>query len=217
MRRLVFPPLGYQPSFKSRSFPAFPPNNHHYKESKVMNRRALLLVIFVITAIFVCNGICAAGMCDSPGCVTKTDIRDKAVVSSKIRNKAVSTSKIQPGAVTRSKIADSVAALKGNGMVKAWARIKSDETVASCWRCNKATTETRRLGVGDYEVDFTPLSTDIRGRPRMAILDAFGAIYFFSGGGIRVSDRLDDPSSVFVNIYDPDGNDLDSSFNIIVF
>jgi hypothetical protein len=60
---------------------------------------------------------------------------------------------------------------KSNGLVKAWAVINSDGTIAACWRCNKDPNETRRIGLGEYEVDFTPLATDIRGRPRVSAPD----------------------------------------------
>ncbi|MGH6918761.1 MAG: hypothetical protein ACREJ0_13790 [Geminicoccaceae bacterium] len=52
-----------------------------------------------------------------------------------------------------------------NGLVKAWARINDDGTIEACWRCNKDPNVTRRIQEGFYEVDFTPLATDISGRP----------------------------------------------------
>jgi hypothetical protein len=52
-----------------------------------------------------------------------------------------------------------------NGLVKAWARINDDGTIEACWRCNKDPNETRRIEEGFYQVDFTPLATDIGGRP----------------------------------------------------
>lgn len=54
---------------------------------------------------------------------------------------------------------------ESNGLVKAWARINADATIAACWRCNTDTAETRRIRDGEYEVDFTPLATDNTGRP----------------------------------------------------
>ena len=60
---------------------------------------------------------------------------------------------------------------QSNGLVKAWAQITADGTIVACWRCNTDTAETRRLGAGNYEVDFTPLATDISRRPRLATID----------------------------------------------
>ena len=54
---------------------------------------------------------------------------------------------------------------QSNGLIKAWARIESDGTLHSCWRCNTAPGETGRAGTGLYFVDFTPLTSDLTGRP----------------------------------------------------
>jgi hypothetical protein len=176
-----------------------------------MKRNVLFAGIVTLASVFFFQGISMAGACKKLGltapCVSTGDIKKRAVTNVRIDKDSIKLNRMD----------ESVAGVNGNGMVKAWARINADGTVASCWRCNQDTNETRRLAMGGYEVDFTPLSTDIRGRPRMAILDAFGAIYSFAGGGIRVSDNFADPSSVIVNIYDPDGNDQDSSFDLIIF
>jgi hypothetical protein len=60
---------------------------------------------------------------------------------------------------------------QSNGLVKAWARINFDGTIIACWRCNTDTAETNRITTGQYEVDFTPLATDITGRPLLADID----------------------------------------------
>ncbi len=60
----------------------------------------------------------------------------------------------------------------GDGLVKAWARINADGKVDSCYRCDP--TGTKILGPGRFEVDFTPLSTDIRSRPRTLAGDRRG-------------------------------------------
>jgi len=87
---------------------------------------------------------------------------------------------------------------ESNGLVKAWAQIAANGSVVACWRCNTDPAETRLvpgLGAGSYEVDFTPLATDIRGRPRSATIDdvnSFAAM-------LAVANRNGDTSSVFVN------------------
>jgi hypothetical protein len=85
-----------------------------------------------------------------------------------------------------------------NGLVKAWARINADGTIAACWRCNTDPAETRLvpgLGAGAYEVDFTPLATDITGRPRSATIEDAASFAHMVG----VANRAGDASSVFVN------------------
>jgi len=87
---------------------------------------------------------------------------------------------------------------ESNGLVKAWAHIAANGSVVACWRCNTDPAETRLvpgLGAGSYEVDFTPLATDITGRPRSATIDdvnSFAAM-------LAVANRNGDTSSVFVN------------------
>jgi hypothetical protein len=106
---------------------------------------------------------------------------------------------------------------EGNGLVKAWAQINADGTIAACWRCNTDTAETRQIGVtGSYEVDFTPLNTDITGRPRSVSIDNI------VGGNlpqasIYAADRSGDASSVFVETVDVDGTLLDRSFVLIIY
>ena len=68
--------------------------------------------------------------------------------------------------------------LSGDGLVKAWAMINADGTVHECYRCNKDPAETRKLGVSIYEVDFEPLSTNIRDRPRTVVGDWRGTPVF---------------------------------------
>jgi hypothetical protein len=100
---------------------------------------------------------------------------------------------------------------ESNGLVKAWARINPDGTIAACWRCNRDTRETRQLTTGQYEVDFTPLATDITGRPLLADIDraTFGFIlHVFSPG---------DPSSVLVTTTDSDDVRSDRPFVLIIF
>jgi hypothetical protein len=102
-----------------------------------------------------------------------------------------------------------------NGLVKAWAQIDFDGTVIACWRCNTDPAETRGLGDRAFEVDFTPLSTDIRGRPRSAAMD--GGDRGSQQGFIRLEDRSADASSVFVETADPDGAEAARSFVLIIY
>jgi hypothetical protein len=108
----------------------------------------------------------------------------------------------------------------GNGLVKAWAQIDGDGTVAACWRCNTDPDETKRLGDGRYEVDFTPLATDITGRPRSATIDvhAFvpGAEEALFEGTIILFHRFGDPSSVLVRTLNQ-GFATDLPFVLIIY
>jgi hypothetical protein len=101
------------------------------------------------------------------------------------------------------------------GLVKGWARINADGTIARCYNCNLDVNETRRLFDGQYEVDFTPLGDDITGRPRVATLDtlAGGA----ATGFVSLANRAGDPSSVFVYTQDAAGADTDRAFVLMIF
>jgi hypothetical protein len=105
----------------------------------------------------------------------------------------------------------------GNGVVKAWARINADGTVASCYRCDPSAAETQLiLGLtGSYEVDFTPLGTDISSRPWSCSLGTgavFGAI-----GQIGCVQRSGDASSIFVDIRNTTGAAANQAFTVVVF
>ncbi len=108
--------------------------------------------------------------------------------------------------------------LPGNGFLKAWARIKADGTVHSCWKCNMSSSETRRLSLGKYEVSFSPLGTDIRSRPRNAILDTHSAAV---GGGvagmIELSDQTGDNSTVLATVLGHSGGLQDRAFTLFVY
>jgi hypothetical protein len=105
---------------------------------------------------------------------------------------------------------------KSNGLVKAWAQINADGTIAACWRCNTSTAETNRITTGQYEVDFTPLSTDITGRPRLAALDGH-TTSTVTDGTITLADRSGDPSSVFLRSHDQAGNFADKPFVLMIY
>jgi hypothetical protein len=104
---------------------------------------------------------------------------------------------------------------QSNGLVKAWARINVNGTILACWRCNKDPSETGRLGTGNYVVDFTPLSTDIRGRPRAVTADAHSQQ---NVAVLQSYDRSDDASSVRVLAVAPStGNLVDTVFTLLIY
>jgi hypothetical protein len=105
---------------------------------------------------------------------------------------------------------------ESNGLVKAWAQINADGTIEACWRCNTDTGETQRLNTGIYEVDFTPLASDVSGRPRLATVDNHG------GGAtpviiIGLADRNGDASSIAVSTSDADGAATNAAFVLMVY
>jgi hypothetical protein len=102
---------------------------------------------------------------------------------------------------------------ESNGLVKAWARISGlDGTIVACWRCNTDPAETRRLEEGTFEVDFTPLATDIRGRPWLAIV-----IQTQVASTVTLEVGPVDPSSVFVTTHDATGARDDRTFFLVIF
>jgi hypothetical protein len=105
---------------------------------------------------------------------------------------------------------------ESNGLVKAWAQINADGTIVACWRCNTDAAETRRLSAGNYEIDFTPLATDVTGRPRTATIDVHIADSTPSSF-IDLADRSGDPSSVFVNTTDTAATSTDAPFVLIIY
>jgi hypothetical protein len=109
---------------------------------------------------------------------------------------------------------------ESNGLVKAWAQIDAEGTIVACWRCNTNPEETRRLGTGLYEVDFTPLDTDLRGRPRTAAIDVHIGLSLadaaFVEGSATLADRVVDPSSILVITFNQ-GALADRSFVLVVY
>ena len=105
--------------------------------------------------------------------------------------------------------------LGGDGLVKAWARIDANGTVVSCFRCHAAQTQLLTGSFVDfYEVDFTPLSTDISGRPRLVTLD--NSIADFQGPAAPdVATRNGDASSVAVRFSST--QDVHRAFTIVIF
>ncbi len=147
--------------------------------------------------------------------VTADDVVCSQCVSAgDIAANAVSSGKLRANLRLRG---DTTNPLSGNGIVKAWARINANGTVESCYRCDPR--DTRRLNLGDYEVSFRPLATDIRGRPRLATLDTFGDIPNVSSviGEISLADRMGQADEVFVQTANSSGNDADRRFVLVIF
>ena len=80
------------------------------------------------------------------------------------------------------------------------------------FRCNFNAGETRRLGVGIYEVDFTPASNDVRWYAKSATLDSQG--FSSPSGEISLADRAGDVSSVFVETFNSAGALADRGFDL---
>ena len=103
---------------------------------------------------------------------------------------------------------------RSNGLVKAWAEINEDGSIANCWRCNR-TSGTFRVSEGLYQVDFTPLSTDITGRPRSVTVSGDGAVPL---AAIRTADVDGEPSALNVGTNNPTtGDPLDAPFILIIY
>jgi hypothetical protein len=102
---------------------------------------------------------------------------------------------------------------ESNGLVKAWARINLYGTIGACWRCNTDPNQTRRTATGVYRIDFTPLATNIRGRPLSATVTdaAVQAV-------IRAENDPFDLSAIEVTMTAP-ANDapVDRSFVVIIY
>jgi hypothetical protein len=65
---------------------------------------------------------------------------------------------------------------------------------------------------GTYEVDFTPLATDISGRPRLAAV-----VQTQLASTITLEVGSGDPSTVFVTTHDANGARSDRSFFVVIF
>jgi hypothetical protein len=77
---------------------------------------------------------------------------------------------------------------------------------------HRDSSETRRISAGFYEVDFTPLATDITGRPRSAHLR-----FEFAFGGIATAEDSGVLSSLLVGTRDHAGQSTDATFFLIIF
>jgi hypothetical protein len=166
----------------------------------------------------VCNEVDLSSPCISTSDLkARIDLNDGTQGRLRVKNKTGGTGvELNASNATLTNLFDN-GQNKSNGLVKAWAQINADGTIASCWRCNTDTSETRQIGVTvSCEVDFTPLAPDITGRPRLATIDNI------VGGNlpqasIYLADRAGDPSSVFVETVDVNGALLDRSFVLIIY
>jgi hypothetical protein len=104
-------------------------------------------------------------------------------------------------------------AFSGDGFVKGWARIDSNGSVLGCYNCNTDVTKTLRTALGTYYVDFSPIASDISTRPRIAVLDKFGA----SISGVDTITLTDDDTGDTSRIRVFTGPAADHSFTITVF
>ncbi len=93
--------------------------------------------------------------------------------------------------------------------------LDANGAVIECWRCNPDPAETRRFDPGAYEVDFTPLPSDISGRSRSAFID--GHFIGSRSGQIGLADRSGDLSSVFVHTADAFGDEANIPFVLIIY
>jgi hypothetical protein len=183
---------------------------------------ALSLTLSAVSRPAEAGKVCSKAGLSSP-CVTGSDMKPSIVLGGsgdngrfRIRgsNNAVGVDLLYNGNLTN---LFSNSASKSNGLVKAWAQVNADGTVESCWRCNKDPTQTHRLDVGIYEVDFTPLSTNISGRPRTATSDAF-SLEVPPATIASITHSLGDESSVFVVTIDAFLPELiDSPFVLMIY
>ncbi len=107
--------------------------------------------------------------------------------------------------------------LNKEGNLKAWAMINADGTIESCWRCNTDALETQKTQTGVYEVDFTPLATDISARPRLATPQIHGVDVLEFPVLIDLADRSGDLSSVFVVIRNTNNTLTNAPFVLVIY
>ena len=105
--------------------------------------------------------------------------------------------------------------LANNGIVKAWAKIRADGTVLSCYNCDEDPSVTFKVADGAYRVAFTPLGSDISARPRTATLDTHAAGTILGEIGLA-TDALN-AAAVFVRTSDSAGTGTDKSFTIMIY
>jgi hypothetical protein len=98
-------------------------------------------------------------------------------------------------------------------------RVRANGTVAppspgNTGVCSQSALVTKRLGVGRYQVDFTPVTTDARPFLRIATLDTQSTAA--TTGQISVEDRTGVPSAVFVRTTNSAGTETDKAFNLCI-
>ena len=163
------------------------------------------LVIALAMAVVAAPPAMAGNNAKCNGCVNSKDIKNNTVKNQDIE--------IEIEVGLRDPRRDPVS-VSTTGLAKAWARISADGTIVACDRCNIDAGQTRKVGAGLYHVDFTPLATDISGRPYSGQVDAsngqagIGQVGFSSLGA--------DPSTVVVRTEDSSGATSDKAFTVIV-
>jgi len=105
--------------------------------------------------------------------------------------------------------------ITGNGIVKAWARMNADGTVASCYRCNSSPTVTGLISTGSYEVDFT-IDANIDSRPVVCSPGHNGTTITLATS-ISCVGRGGNDSAIFVVTQNGSGTAINSTFTAVVF
>jgi hypothetical protein len=170
------------------------------------------------------GALCSRADLDSP-CVSNSDLKASVVVGGNTGNGRLRL-KSEDGVIGVDLRADNGNVTNlfsndedgSNGLVKAWAKINSDGTIAACWRCNRDPDETQKLNVGSYEIDFTPLATDITGRPRMATVSGNNGA--MPQATIRAVDRTSPPDDSTVHIFTENpatGDRVDAPFVLVIY
>ena len=159
------------------------------------------LVIACAMAAFFASPAAAGNGVKCNGCVNSKDIKNHSIKKKDL------TAALQDVIFF---IADTDA-VSSNGPLKAWAKIAADGTVIACDRCNTDSGQTMQVGAGLYHVDFTPLGTDLSGRP-------FSTLINLSDGGngevgqISAMSLGADPSTVLVRTEGASGAAADKAF-----
>lgn len=107
---------------------------------------------------------------------------------------------------------DAMQGAAGNGLVRAWAAVNRDGTVASCYRCLDS--GSFRYERGQYLVDFSPVSTDVQVFLSIATLFRFGQD---TATTIYVANPAGFPNHLMVLTYDKNNSFVDAGFSIVVF
>ena len=163
-----------------------------------------LVVACAMAAFFVSPAAAGNGVkCN--GCVNSKDIKNLSVKLKDLDDEIADRIFLQR------LDSDSVA---NGALVKAWAKIAADGTVIACDRCNPDSGKTRRVGAGLYHVDFTPVSTDISGRPYSGQIDVANGNAEVGQVGFTSLDA--DPSTVVVRTEDASGAASNKAFTVIV-
>lgn len=99
--------------------------------------------------------------------------------------------------------------LDGNGLVKAWARIRQDGTTESCWRC---TASSYSAPFGDYTITF---SVDIGDRPKSATGETVLGEFPLDPGVLTVHSTA--ANNVVVRSRDLDGLIAARPFSLVIY